>query len=636
MGLIVWMAATYGFKALPVIFLGQFIYGLVHSPAASSIFFFIALGNTAAGAVVASFVKIYPRLSDPITSVGKFLHFLLPVFVGGLVNAAIGTLTLLLNQKIDPSNGLTFFLNWLIGDLGGILIMTPILFGWSKHQKELIPFNKKLEILAFIFIISSFVAIIFFAQSIFQTFSSVFILLPALLFCAFRLSTFSLGLVHLASYALVVLGLAKGFGRFTSTNHITESMEVLTYSIIVFLTGFITHIALQERNHLVETIALEKQKADEANQAKSLFLSSMSHELRTPLNAVMVFSQALERDHEFNTQQRDIVGEIRKAGKHLLQLINEILDLSAVEAGKIELSIEPVDLTDAINEVVNLLSALAAERNIQIHVQPETYFVLADKVRLKQVLLNLLSNAIKYNKPNGSVSIASHLDNEFVVIQLKDTGIGIDPALHGEVFKPFVRHHTNDSGIEGTGIGLSIVKNLVEAMDGTLYFNSKAGEGSSFFFTLPVTQSILGRDIKPESSGHTEQTAHEQQRLKIIGIDDSQVNLKLLEYTLKQSEGYDLLTADSAEHGLRLADQHQPDIIIVDINMPDMDGYEVLRRLRAQDKFKTTPIIALTASAMTDEIQRGLQAGFADYITKPFDIVELKKKLQRMKSTSQV
>ncbi|ACV35888.1 bacteriohemerythrin [Accumulibacter sp.] len=372
-------------------------------------------------------------------------------------------------------------------------------------------------------------------------------------------------------------------------------------------------------------LSLAKEAAERANRAKSEFLSSMSHELRTPMNAIIGFAQMLEYDGELSADQHDSVHEILKASRHLLDLINEVLDLARIESGRIELSLETTDIAAVVDDCRHLIEPLAAPLAITLStLVPAGATVHADRTRLKQALLNLLSNAVKYNRERGSIQIdveqqltASGLRQRICVA---DTGIGIAPQRLNEVFQPFTRLLAENSEIEGSGIGLTITKRLVELMGGEIAAESEIGVGSRFWIDLPAGTSVHHDNSTARSDGpHDEQpTASDGQR--VLCIDDNPSNLKLMAQILGRRGNLRLLTAHAPRLGIELALAHRPHLILLDINMPGMDGYEVLAVLQREPLTRHTPVIAITANALARDIERGRAAGFVDYVTKPIDV----------------
>jgi len=381
---------------------------------------------------------------------------------------------------------------------------------------------------------------------------------------------------------------------------------------------------MEEANR--KSLVRAKLQADQANRAKSEFLSSMSHELRTPLNAIQGFGQLLQDDPELNEDQRDSIDEMLTASKHLLALINEVLDLARVESGKLELSIEHVSVSSVVNEALTLIRHSAEERSIAITVGAMDHFrVFADWTRLKQALLNLLSNAVKYNRPSGNILIEAKAHEEsWVDIRVSDTGQGIPESRIDELFQPFSRLGAEMSHIEGTGIGLSLTQRLVELMGGNIGVISTVGEGSTFWIRLPTEQERTSTSALPairypvEPDISTEETRVGKQT--ILYVEDNPANLKLVERIVRKQSRFILVSALCAGDGLRLAKSHPPDLILVDINLPDMDGYTLLGKLRAEQTLAKKPMLALTANAMNNDIQKGKSAGFDAYLTKPINI----------------
>jgi CheY-like chemotaxis protein len=379
------------------------------------------------------------------------------------------------------------------------------------------------------------------------------------------------------------------------------------------------HSDIDDFKNIQHELIKAKEEADHANQTKSHFLSSMSHELRTPLNSILGFSQLLKLELDSSDIENDCVDEILRSGRYLLDLINDILDLSKIESGRLSLSIEPVDLKQVVIDSLSVVKPLAQDRvNIEFNCDAEV-IVRADITRLRQSIINLLSNAIKYNKNNGWVFITIDSEGDNILLNIKDTGVGISERNLRKVFEPFDRLNHESSGIEGTGIGLSITKRLMEMMDGNVAVESILGKGSVFTLSLPkAAQFIDGYEESTADMGLM--TTDLIDNKFVLYIDDNPSNLRLVRNILKRLNGFEIIDAHSPEIGIELAKQEYPDVIVLDINMPNMNGYEVLRVLKADQILKYTPVIALTANAMPKDIKRGLEAGFDDYITKPLDI----------------
>jgi len=369
-------------------------------------------------------------------------------------------------------------------------------------------------------------------------------------------------------------------------------------------------------------LSAARDAAEAASQAKSAFLANMSHELRTPMNAILGFSQFLEMDHSLTASQRDSVLTIYQAGRHLLDLINEILDLARIEAGRIDLSIESVPVEPVLTECLDLIAPLAQERGIALmrRTAEPGLAARADRLRLKQVLVNLLSNAIKYNRPNGSVQVlAFRTGPETLRLTVNDTGRGIAPERIKDLFIPFNRLGAEYTETEGTGIGLALSRRIVEAMNGGIGVDSAPSQGSSFWIELRAEPPDPSRaDALPATLVATPDDR--SVTATVLYVDDDPVNLKLLEQVFATLPHLRLVTAPTPGLGLDLARLRRPDLILLDINLPGMDGCEVLARLRADPQTRPIPVAAVTALAMARDIERGLEAGFNAYLTKPIDI----------------
>jgi signal transduction histidine kinase len=366
--------------------------------------------------------------------------------------------------------------------------------------------------------------------------------------------------------------------------------------------------------------------AERANHEKSAFLSRMSHELRTPLNAVMGFAQLLELV-DLGPEDRDSVRRIGAAGRHLLDLINEVLDIGRIDAGELALSVEPVGVGDVLAEAVDLIEPLAAERSLEVSLDPGAsgLHVMADRQRLKQALLNLLSNAVKYNLQGGTVTIgcAQRADGR-LRIEVADTGAGIAPENLGRLFVPFDRLGADQEGTEeGTGLGLALSKRLVELMGGTMGVASEVGVGSTFWLELPVAADSLGE------AGETHPGPGESARSSpgalarpaaVLYIEDNPSNLTLVERILAHRPEIKLISAMLGRLGFELAGLHRPDLILLDLNLPDVSGEEVLKQLQADPATRGIPVVVVSADASDGLRRKLLAAGARDYITKPFDV----------------
>ncbi len=365
-----------------------------------------------------------------------------------------------------------------------------------------------------------------------------------------------------------------------------------------------------------------KEQAETANRAKSEFLSRMSHELRTPLNSILGFSQVMAGDPALDEDHRDSTNEIFKAGRHLLELVNEVLDLAKIESGRLQLSMETVPLEDVVMECFALIEPLAIKRNLNIERPNMSHMaVRADRIRLKEALLNLISNAVKYNRDHGHIrlSIESRLEHRLRIV-VSDSGHGIPEDKLDDIFLPFNRLNAEFSDIEGTGIGLTITRRLIETMGGTVGVHSVVDKGSSFWIELPA--STVDEVTQPEQVSKRLQ-ARPGLQCTVLYVEDNPANVKLMVRIFRSLPYIQLITANTPEIGLQLARANPPALVMLDINLPGMDGYELLGRIRAESWGKNLPAIAISANAMQCDIERGNSAGFEAYLTKPVDLNQL-------------
>ena len=366
-------------------------------------------------------------------------------------------------------------------------------------------------------------------------------------------------------------------------------------------------------------LELAKIEAEQANVAKSEFLSRMSHELRTPLNSVLGFAQILQMELEAPSEL-EMIGYIVKSGGYLLELINEVLDISRVESGSIAVSLELVSIEALVSECLTLVSGDAAAAGVEIVDQCDVArYVRADPQHLKQALVNLLSNAIKYNHEGGKVTLTCDEDAGRVRLRVTDTGPGVAPQLLDRLFAPFDRLDAESKGIEGTGLGLALSKGLMEAIGGSLGVESEPGTGSTFWLDLPLaTTSTDFAEVELDVTQHSESNA--ALTATVLYIEDNIGNVRLLERLLVHKPNVRLITSLEGCLGLQLAQQHRPDLILLDVHMPDLSGYEVLELLRGDVRTASIPVVMLSADASHEQIQRFRDAGARDYLTKPLDL----------------
>ena len=386
---------------------------------------------------------------------------------------------------------------------------------------------------------------------------------------------------------------------------------------------------LQEKNVELES---SRSVAEKANLAKSEFLSSMSHELRSPLNAILGFAQLMESDSPPPTpSQKESIAQILQAGWHLLKLINEILDLSKIESRQMTLSEEPLSLAAVMLDCQSMIEPQAQQSGIRM-IFPQferPYFVLADWTRLKQVLINLLSNAIKYNIKQGTVEVKCTENTPGRIrVSIRDTGAGLSPEQLGHLFQAFNRLGQEAGSQEGTGIGLVVAKRLVELMRGEIGVESTVGVGSVFWFELfSVTEPQLSMEAVDAAATAQSHVLRGARMHTLLYVEDNPANLRLVEQIIARHSDIRLLTAVTGNGGIKIAGVSQPDVILMDINLPDINGFEALEILRSDPATAHITVIALSANAMESDIERGLEAGFFRYITKPIKVNEFMEAL---------
>jgi len=391
-----------------------------------------------------------------------------------------------------------------------------------------------------------------------------------------------------------------------------------------YLTGFLVDITKQRE--FEQELIYAKQQAEEASEAKSMFLAKMNHELRTPLNSILGFGQLIQMDTESPVSPKHTkwVEQILKAGWHQLDIVNDLLDLASIEAGKLEIHMEPVDLAPQIDYIVDAVTIMSSEHSISVNIADDLnesgkWVVQADRVRLRQALLNLISNSIKYNIEDGAVSIAiEEVAGNRLRIEVRDTGSGISTEDLEVIFDPFSRPYLKGYALEGTGVGLSITRQLVDAMGGAIGVESTVGKGSTFWIEF-------GKAIVPASPPEiTDEIVSREgtEVTTILYVEDSPAHVQLMETLIEELGNIRLFTAHTGKLGIDMARAHQPDLIILDICLPDVDGFSLLKQIQACESIAETPVIALSANAMPKKIEAALDAGFRRYLTKPLDVVK--------------
>ncbi|MBL8340004.1 MAG: PAS domain S-box protein [Rubrivivax sp.] len=410
-------------------------------------------------------------------------------------------------------------------------------------------------------------------------------------------------------------------------------------------------IDITERNLAREALIAARDDAERANRAKSQFLSHMSHELRTPMNAVVGFAQLLAHDAQppLAPHQQGYVHEMQRAARHLLGLINEVLDLGRIESGQLVVERAAVPVDELVAECLALVQPLALQRGVRLHTAltaPRQAQAWADRRRLEQVLLNLLGNGVKYNRVGGEVGVDWQLEETSagaqLVIAVRDTGVGLSAAQRERLFQPFERLGAERGGVEGTGIGLALSLRLVQAMGGDIRVTSTPGAGSTFSVVLPaVSSTLVAHPVRPAYPAHPALATHPAHpmlpapagppaaRRRVLYIEDNPVNVVVMEAMLARLPEVRLESAEQPMEGLQRAMRDPPDLVLLDIQMPEMDGFEVLARLRAHAATAQVPVLAVSASAMQADRDAALAAGFAEYLTKPVDLAVLSDAVRR-------
>jgi signal transduction histidine kinase/ActR/RegA family two-component response regulator len=380
-----------------------------------------------------------------------------------------------------------------------------------------------------------------------------------------------------------------------------------------------------------EALQKARHEAERANLAKSEFLSRMSHDLRTPLNAILGFAQLLIGE-ENEVDRAEYARQILSGGRHLLELINEVLDIARIESGQLSLSPEPVYVTEVARQVLDLVAPLAAAQNIRLVLEPDPCNdlpVIADRQRFAQILVNLVSNAVKYNRPAGSVTLkCAHEADKRLRISVTDTGAGIPPEKLKLLFQPFERLGADSTSIEGTGLGLALSRGLAAAMRGTMGVESEVDRGTTFWLELPVSEAAPS--AAPELADAPRADVRRDVSGTILYIEDNQSNVRLMERILRRRPSVKLLHAASGSTGITMARQHRPTAIFLDLHLPDVPGEEVLRRLWEDHTLRPIPVAVLSADAMAGQMRRLKAGGAAAYLVKPLDIGEVLSLVDKM------
>ncbi len=651
-----------GYWILPGVFLGSLISNVnafldFNSWGALSL---SSLGvlTIAAGTMIGTFLGVFflKRFSQneyPLGHVrGVFLFVMLTGVVGPGVNALFGATALSFSHKIDWAAWGPVWLVWWISNVTGILILTPLIISWEKLFKlrrspslKLIGYSKVLEGLYLLGLLSAISTLAFkYGQPI------EYMLIPLLLWATFRFGQAGVTFGNFIVSAVAVIATVRGIGSFASSD-LNESLGLLqSFIAVIVLTTLMLGAVLAERtkaesnlnsalqelsqtNEQLEQrveartrdLELSKTAADQANQAKSDFLANMSHELRTPLNGILGYAQILGRTQTLSDKDRNGVNVIYQCGSHLLTLINDILDLSKIEARKLDLATAALHLPSLLQSVVEMCKIKADQKGIEFVYQPSSRLpegVEADEKRLRQVLINLLGNAIKFTE-QGAVTLridvlALDETQASLLFQIVDTGVGIAEADRGKLFQVFEQVGDQKKQSEGTGLGLAISQRIVQLMGGHIQLKSQIGVGSEFFFTVKLPLAENWAEQQGSVAEGDRITGYEGDRRRILVVDDRWENRAVVQ-NLLEPLGFTIIEAENGKAGITQLRTTKPDLVITDLVMPVMDGFEFLNHVRGTEDLKSTRILVSSASVSQLDQQMALDAGGDDFLVKPVD-----------------
>jgi signal transduction histidine kinase/CheY-like chemotaxis protein len=635
----------WGGHVVPGIAVGAFVANLLNGSSVGTSAA-ITLGNTLAP--VAAWLALRLILRRPLDlsrALDAVLLLVVGGFAGALVSATLGTESLVLTAGLATRNFAEAWFTWWIGDAMGVVLVCPLILTLGAPQRFLrLSWRQGLEMAALLLVCFGI------AQVAFGTgVALAYIVFPAVVWGAIRLQQLGATTSVIIIAAVDVLETVNGRGQFGGLPPLTSLLAVQAFNGAMSLTGLVlAAIAHQEREgqQRLQQAAEELEDrieqrtgelrdariaAETANAAKDEFLSRMSHELRTPMTAILGFTELIGLGH-LDDQQRGYHDSILRASEHLLGLMNEVLDISRIDQGKLTLAYEAVSVGEVLSEVRQLLrsSADAARVELPAYTGRPLGFVLADRQRLRQILLNLMSNAIKYNRPEGRVDVDVQLTGAMVRIEVTDTGFGIAPDQMERLFRPFERLNASASGIEGTGLGLVLSRSLAQQMGGTLGVRSESGRGSTFWIELPASSGAL-RDGARSPYVHAPSPLLRRYPVPrtILYVEDVATNVALLEGILANRPDARLVQTGLGQQAIEYL-RHSPcDLVLLDLHLPDVSGVDVLKAVRADPATASIPVVVFSADATPVQKQRATAAGADAYIVKPARVGELLEVLDR-------